>query len=135
MASEDTSISYRSKLYLKLVQHELWTLVWLTLILVHFIRPPKTDNSFRLPFVSRFIHASSKDINKVTGRAFLRHKIVVIFEITRLGQSKRNWSRQLITGFSCSWRCLELKRTVKSSRYTSSNSYLSFEKILLHNTI
>jgi hypothetical protein len=39
MACEDTSISYRSKLYLKLVKHGLWTLVWLTLILVHFIRP------------------------------------------------------------------------------------------------
>jgi hypothetical protein len=30
MACEDTSISYRSKLYLKLIKHGLWTLVWFT---------------------------------------------------------------------------------------------------------
>jgi hypothetical protein len=38
MACEDTSTSCRSKLYLKLLKHGLWPLVWLTLILVHFIR-------------------------------------------------------------------------------------------------
>jgi hypothetical protein len=39
MACENTSISYRSKLYLKLVKHGLRTLVWLTVILFHSIRP------------------------------------------------------------------------------------------------
>ena len=52
---EDTCIIYRSKLYLNLVKHGLWSLVWLTLNLVHFIRPNSVYNKILVKSVTSFL--------------------------------------------------------------------------------